>query len=105
MLRRINGGSYWALLLRFLIEFKIIGVLLVGLLEVVVFCLPSKNASANNDWGLGSEDDADDESAVVADDNNIDDKEQQQCLDLHKIEMGESLPTIFVLGLEGTLKN
>lgn len=70
--------------------------------------LPSKNASANNDWDLESEDDADDESEVVfADDNNIDNTEQQQqqCLDLHKIETGESLPTILVLGSEGTLKN
>lgn len=69
--------------------------------------LPSKNASANNDWDLESEDDAEDESeVVVADDNNIDNTEQQQqqhqqCLDLHKIETGESLPTILVLGSEG----
>eukprot|EP00571_Detonula_confervacea_P015157 CAMPEP_0172308202 /NCGR_PEP_ID=MMETSP1058-20130122/8869_1 /TAXON_ID=83371 /ORGANISM="Detonula confervacea, Strain CCMP 353" /LENGTH=704 /DNA_ID=CAMNT_0013020569 /DNA_START=41 /DNA_END=2155 /DNA_ORIENTATION=+ len=67
---------------------------------------PNSKASAGNDWDLGSadDDDVDDEAGDVADDSNIDNTEQeqpQQCLDLHKIETGEDLPTILVLGSEG----
>jgi len=65
------------------------------------------SSSSNNDWDVGSEDDADetDDAAILDDDSAVDaeleEEQQQLCLELHKIETGDDLPTILVLGSEG----